>query len=171
MEEIPASHPLRRLFAGLTEQTFVGELGVADVRLVDYLTELLTRFLHRDGIYSVRNLAGQPLEKLAEMWFAAEKPGNVGNPRREVFRHMGDFALFWTGVYPESLQTRTHRKSADAILDYCETGKRSYYLASTYADTPHQAEEAPVLRRLSHDFDTCRRGLRLVRDHWEHGQA
>jgi len=55
---------------------------------LDYLTELLTRFLHRDGIYSVRNLAGQPLEKLAEMWFEAEKPGRrqarLRSTRRET---------------------------------------------------------------------------------------
>src|SRR5262245_5108123 len=33
-----ADHPLRRLFAGLTEQTFMNVLGVADPGLVDYLS-------------------------------------------------------------------------------------------------------------------------------------
>ena len=38
-------HPLRRLFAGLTEQTFIATLGVADPNLTDYLSILLSRFL------------------------------------------------------------------------------------------------------------------------------
>ena len=38
------NHPLRRLFAGLTEQTFQTTLGVADPRLTDYLSGLLSLY-------------------------------------------------------------------------------------------------------------------------------
>ena len=47
-------HPLRRLFAGITEQTFMTELGVADAQLVDYLSLLLSRFVHIDAIFALR---------------------------------------------------------------------------------------------------------------------
>ena len=48
-------HPLRRLFAGLTEQTFMSSLGVADPQLVDYLSTLLSRFVHLDVIHRFRD--------------------------------------------------------------------------------------------------------------------
>ena len=34
----------------------------------------------------------------------AEAQQRIGMARREVHRHIGDFALFWTGLYPESLR-------------------------------------------------------------------
>jgi hypothetical protein len=156
---------LRRLFSGLTEQTFIAELGLTDTRLVDYLSELLTRFIHRDSIFAVRSADGRRLEQLALMMGEAERDALSRDARREIFRHMGDFALFWTGVYPEALRKQAAGK--DALVDYSEQGKRSYYIASTYSDTPTQKEEAPILRRLSAEFELCAFGLRQVRNHLE----
>src|ERR671935_1758532 len=96
-------HPLRRMFAGLTEQTFINTLGVADPGLTDYLSGLLSRFLHVDWIYRLRDAAGRRLEEVAEMVLEAEAMPPEGRTRREVHRHIGDFTLFWTGVYPEAV--------------------------------------------------------------------
>ena len=54
-----SEHPLRRLFSGVTEQTFLQTLGVADPPLIDYLSELLARFIHFDAIYQLRNPQGK----------------------------------------------------------------------------------------------------------------
>jgi hypothetical protein len=158
-------HPLRRLFAGLTEQTFVATLGVADPRLTDYLSSLLSRFVHVDALYRLRNARGKRLEEVAEMMIEAEALPE-GPTRREVHRHIGDFALFWTGVYPEALERLRSALCKDHFIDYCVQGKRSYYIASTFADDPYR-EEAPVLRRLSEEFELCAYGLRQVRRQWE----
>ncbi len=161
----PPDHPLRRLFAGLTEQTFVTTLGVADPRLTDYLSSLLSRFLHVDALYRLCNVRGRQLEEVAEMMIEAEALPE-GPTRREVHRHIGDFALFWTGVYPEALARLRSALRKDHFIDYCTQGKRSYYIASTFADDPYR-EEAPVLRRLSEEFELCAYGLRQVRRQWE----
>lgn len=158
-------HPLRRLFAGLTEQTFITRLGLADPRLTDYLSGLLSRFIHVDAIYRLRNARGRRLEEVAEMMAEAEAMPE-GRTRREVHRHIGDFTLFWTGVYPEALARIQSILSKDHFIDYCEQGKRSYYLASTFEDDPYR-EEAPVLRRLSEEFELCAYGLNQVRRGWE----
>src|ERR1700722_9785075 len=141
------SHPLRRLFAGLTEQTFQATLGVADPRLTDYLSELLSRFVHIDAIYRLAGTSGRRLEEVAEMMIEAEELPAAGRTRREVHRHIGDFTLFWTGVYPEALN-RLRAMTKDQFIDYTVRGKRSYCIASTFEEDPY-AEEAPVLRRLS----------------------
>lgn len=155
---------LRKLFAALAEHTFQVEYGVADPPLVDYLSDMLVRFVKIDAIFHVRNLVGKRLEEVAEM--LAEANEREGHPRREVYRHIGDFTLFWTGVYPEGLKRLKAWDRQDAAIDYREQGKRSYYIASTYDDEPYRAESA-VLRRLSEQFELCSDGLRSVRQEWD----
>jgi hypothetical protein len=160
-----ADHPLRRYFSGLTEHAFVDSLGMADPRLVDYLSLLLARFIHMDAAQRLQAGAGRTLEQVADMLLeAAALP--TGRTCREVHRHIGDFTLFWTGVYPEALQRLRSILKKDHFIDYCEQGKRSYWIASTYAGDPF-ADEAPVLRRLSEQFELCAWGLRQVRKVWE----
>jgi hypothetical protein len=159
-------HPLRRLFAGLTEQTFIASLGVADPQLIDYLSILLSRFVHLDAIHRFRDASGRRLEDVVEMILEAEALPSTGRTRREYHRHIGDFTLFWTGVYPEALKHLQTVLRKDHFIDYCEQGKRSYYIASTFEKDPYR-EEAKVLRRLSSEFELCAYGLSQVRREWE----
>jgi hypothetical protein len=162
----PPDHPLRRLFAGLTEHTFLDTFGVADSSLTDYLSLLLSRFLHFDAVYRLRDLTGRKLDQVVDMVVEAEQLPPEGRTRREIHRHIGDFTLFWTGVFPEALERLRSRHSKDHFINYCEQGKRSYYIASTFEDDPYR-EEAPVLRRLSTDFEMCAYGLNQIRREWE----
>jgi len=160
-------HPLRRYFSGLTEHTFMETLGLGDPALVDYVSLLLSRFVHMNDIYRLWSASGKQLKEVADILLEVESLPPGGSTCREFHRHIGDFTLFWTGVYPEALKhlRSTYRK--DHFIDYCEQGKRSYYIASTYADDPYR-EEAPVLRRLSEHFEMCAYGLTQVRKEWQH---
>ncbi len=155
---------LKRLFAAVTEQTFQVEYGVADPPLIDYLSGMLVRFVRLDALFSFRDILGRRLEEVADMLLEAEL--REANPRREIHRHIGDFTLFWTGVYPEALKRLKHFDRKDAFLDYREQGKRSYFIASTFVEEPY-SEEAQVLRRLSDEFELCSEGLMQVRREWE----
>lgn len=155
---------LKRLFAALTEQTFAVDFGVADPPLVDYLSEMLVRFVRMDAIFSVRDIVGRRLEQVVDMLSEADQ--REGHPQREVHRHIGDFTLYWTGVYPEALRNLRSPAAKDALLDYQAQGKRSYYIASTYEADEFQFQ-APILRRLSEEFELCSRGLSRVRQEWE----
>ena len=159
--ELPQSHPLHRLFRGLTESTFLSELGIGDPGLVGYVADLLARFVPSQEIWWVRDAQGRKLTEVASMVAEAETSPDLGR-RRECHRHVGDFTLFWTGVYPEALGKLRAAGSADHLIDFQAQGKRSYYLASTLAD-----EAAPVLRRLSDEFELCAFGLSRVRREWE----
>ncbi len=159
--EIPESHALHRLFRGLTEATFFAELGIGDPSLVGYVAGLLARFVPSEGVWAIRDGDGRRVIGVADM--LAEAEGSADDERRrECHRHVGDFTLFWTGVYPEALEKLRSAASADAMVNYREQGKRSYLLASTY-----QGEEASVLRRLSEEFELCAFGLSRVRREWE----
>jgi len=162
----PAEHPVRRVFAGLTEHTFLTTLGVADPSLIDYLSALLARFIHMDDIFRLRR-DGRPVTEVVDMVMQASGLPQEGRTAREVHRHVGDFTLFWTGVFPEMLERKRSPSRKDFFIDYCAQGKRSYYIASTFEDEPF-ADEARVLRRLSDDFELCAYGLNQVRKEWQH---
>lgn len=156
---------LRNLFAALTEQTFQIDYGVADPPLIDYLADLLVRFSRLDVVFKVRNLVGQRLEEVATMIMEAEHCS--AKPKAEIHRHIGDFTLFWTGVYPEALKRLKGFDRQDAMINYQEQGKRSYFLASELISQPEN-RDCSVLRRLSTEFELCSEGLRKVRSEWEH---
>jgi hypothetical protein len=118
-----------------------------------------------DAIYRLRNARGRRLEEVAEMMLEAEALPPEGRTRREIHRHIGDYTLFWTGVYPEALKKLRHPLTRDSFLDYCEQGKRAYFIASTFEDDRY-ADEAKVLRRLSDEFELCAYGLTQVRKEW-----
>lgn len=156
--------PLYRFFQGLAEYTFQTRLGVADPPLIEYISTLLYRFMHVDAVHAVRNPTGRRLEEVAEMLVEAE--ARQGAPRREVHRHIGDFTLFWTGVYPEALDRLKRTARLDRFVDYCEQGKRAYFIASTIRDDADE-QESDVLARLSHEFELCAFGLGELRREWE----
>jgi hypothetical protein len=159
------------MFAGLAEHAFFSHLGVADPPLTDYLSTLLTRFLHFDSVHRLRDGVGKPITELAGMVAEAEHLPAGGRTRREYFRHIGDFALFWTGVYPEALSTRRLRASRDAMVNYTAQGKRGYLITSRLEEQANHDAEADLFRRLSEQFELCAAGLRKVREEWEELRA
>jgi hypothetical protein len=163
---LPDGHPLRRMFSGLAEHAFFSHLGVADPPLTDYLSGLLTRFLHFDAVYRLRNEAGKPITELTEMVIEAEQLP-AGRTRREYYRHIGDFALFWTGLYPEVVDRQRNKHCKDAMVSYTVQGKRGYLITSRMEEAEHHDEEANLFRRLSEQFELCAVGLRKVREEWE----
>jgi hypothetical protein len=154
---------IRRFFGGLTEFAFESRLGVADPPLVDYIAELLVRFVRSDELYAVRSVRGQRLVAVTDM--LAEAQHREGPARQQVHRHIGDFTLFWTGVYPEVVE-RLRRGSKDALIDYQQQGKRAYWIASTIP-TEKEKPTPDVLKRLSEQYELCVYGLGEVRRQWE----
>lgn len=156
---------VRRYFAGITEHTFHAELGVTDTQMVEYLSDLLARFIRSETIYRVRDLTGRPLSEVVAMLLEAKE--RIGPARREVHRHIGDFILFWAGCYPEALPKMKHAHSADALIDFREQGKRSYRIASEIPIEPDAKPAPAVLQRLAQQFDLCIYGLGEVRREWQ----
>lgn len=163
---------LRRWFAGLVESSFQEQVGVCDPSLLDYLTDLLTEFIHVERINALHDAGGRRVEEVAGLLAVAEEGPTASSPeeRRRVHRHIGDFTLFWTGVYPENLRRLHRRQSRDDLLSFFEQGKRSYLIASDLS-TENTEPPAQLLFTLSEQFEYCVYGLGLVRKGWEVGEA
>ena len=166
--QIAPDHPIRDLFGGVLERSFQLHLGVNDPQMTRYLANVMVDFTHRDSIFRIRDARGQRLEEVAEMLVEGDVSLNATSfeREREVHKHIGDFTLFWTGVYPEMLRHFRAAIRKDHLVDYVEQGRKSYQIASTF-DHGNYAEEAPVLRQLAQDFETCMVGLHLARKELE----
>jgi hypothetical protein len=159
MKESDSGRLLRPYFEDVVHETFERQLRLPDTEDVQaYLADILTRFFRLDGLYAIRDASGQPLQDVYGM--AAE--GDIRQRadsfarEREVHKHIGDFLLFWSGMFPE------RARSVSGILDPVEQGRFSYYVASTHDYPPHEGQ-AKLLGKLSSSFEECRQGLALVR--------
>jgi hypothetical protein len=155
------SKTLRRLFCGVTENTFEAQLGVVDPPLVDYLSDLLMRFVRQDALERVRNLMGQRVRDVGGMLVEAES--RIGEARRDVHRHIGDYTLFWAGLFPEALRRHPGTLVFDQFHDFCTYGKRAYLIAGTIETSRDKDAPNDLLLRLSNQFEMCAYGLREVR--------
>jgi hypothetical protein len=169
MKSSPSGALLQRFFAGAAEHVFQTQLGVADPPLIDYVSNMLTRFVRWDSLHKVRTVKGRPVMQVADM--VAEAEARVGDARREVHRHIGDFTLFWTGVFPEALRRLRSVATKDYFVDYCEQGKRAYLIASEIETADAGDAPGDLLVRLSRQFEMCAYGLREVRRVWELGEG
>ena len=163
---IPPDHPLHRFFAGTIEGVFYSRLGICAPDLVDYLVDLLTHFVHTRDIYMLKNASGQPLRTVAEMVNKAHTGSAIteNQHQRLVHRHVGDYTLYWTGLFPEGLGRCKGPK--DYFLDYCEQGKESYSIASRLSEEDDYPSSS-TLSLLSDHFEDCVYGLTLTRKSWE----
>ena len=157
--------PIQRYFAGLAENTFQSQLGVVDPPLIDYLSNLLLRSVRNDMVHRIRSVTGRPLMSVLEM--VEEAGARLGDAKRELHLHIGDFTLFWAGIYPEALGGEEDASRRFEV--YCSFGKRSYRIASEIEAADKDAPPATLLERLSDRFDLCCYGLREVRRQWETG--
>lgn len=163
MQPIRRDHPLRLFFAGLVDNVFCSEVGMADPLLNDYITDLLVSFTHVDRLNTIRNAQDRKLEQVAAMLLAMSDDVPDEPTDRDVcmYRNIGDYSLFWAGVYPEHLPHSGRRRS-DVLLDFVTQGKRSYAIVSELVPTTE--EPPPMLyRHLSDEFEICLHGLGLVR--------
>lgn len=163
-KDISAS-TIERFFRGISEFIFHTKLGVADVQLVDYVSDLMLRFVRVDSLYSLRQSDGMRTKHVVQMVTEAER--RIGIAKREVYRHVGDFTLFWSGMYPESLATKKNQANTpDRFIDYCRQGKRAYAIAAEI-DGGEDRPSSELIHRMSEHFEMCAYGLREVRRHWE----
>jgi hypothetical protein len=146
-------------------------LGLRDAEISSYVADLLTEFCRAENIYRIRDAAGNPVREVGEMLLASDPVHGTASSfgeERERRKHIGDYTLFFTGMYPES----THRwpLQGDNFFQMVQAGKESYYIVSQF-DLFEYAQEAPFFARLSGSFEACIYGLNMVRGELDRRRA
>lgn len=160
----PAENPLRKLFEEIVRGCYSQIPDLNDEEIASYVAGVLTDFAETEQLYRIRDRRGRALREVSDMLVASDPVyGEAYSfPReREVRKHIGDFSLFFAGMFPESAHwlRRTQQESLQALK---RAGKESYYIVSQF-DVFEFEEEAPLFGRLAEKFDTCADGLAHVR--------
>jgi hypothetical protein len=163
---VPESHPLNTLFLELINYHFAHDVGLRDQEVARYVSNILTQFCEVEQLYRIRNAAGRALNDVGEMLIEADPVFGEApsfDREREVRKHIGDFTLFFTGMFPESINHwRLRRQRLENFVDFMKAGKESYYIVSKFEHFEY-AKAAPLFKKLSEEFERCVYGLNLVK--------
>jgi hypothetical protein len=169
---ISESNPLRQFFQQLVERNYC-EVGVRNSEIHAYVSTLLTEFCDAGNLYKICDEHGQPLHDMGAMMLAADPiygSASSFDRERQVRKHIGDYSLFFTGMWPESLnRCRVRSARVDGVIDFIRAGKESYFIVSKFEYFEY-AKVAPLFRNMSHDFEQLVYGLNQVKNDLEEMQ-
>lgn len=167
------SKVLQDFFGGLVSQTFASTIGLRDGDLTGYISAMLAGFCQAEELYKIRTAAGRPLSDVGEMLLESDPvygPAPSFDREREVRKHIGDYTLFFAGMFPESINHyRLRRQRLESLIDFIKAGKESYYIVSKF-DQFEYANLAPLFAKLAREFESCVYGLNLVKSDLEEMQ-
>jgi hypothetical protein len=133
------------MFRTLTEMSFE-HIALHDRELIRYVTDLLVEFIHVDNLFRLRDQQGRRLEPLVDM--VLDLRDQAPADEREARKHIGDYALFVAGLYPESLT----RRRAVSPEYYIARGKEAYLIV---AEMDRSKPTESLFRKLSDQFEYC----------------
>ena len=163
---VPESNPLRSFFFDLVSHHFASSFELRDTDMSAYISDMLTQFCYTDQLHRICNVNGRPLDDVGEMLLESDPvfgPAPSFDRERQVRKHIGDYTLFFTGMFPESINhLRLRRNRLENMIDFIKAGKESYYIVSKFDCFEYQ-KVAPL-------FPQTLRTLRRMRSRTEHGE-
>jgi hypothetical protein len=118
------------LFAYVMVRHALRRLGEEDRLLADYLAALMLHFGLRDRAWRVGEADDQVYTTLADLFADVDDPD--GRRSFLVRTHLGNYALWVSGFFPDYIEHRRWRKGGPD-LDYFETmGRRGFQLAADH---------------------------------------
>ena len=164
---IPDSHPLQKFFLELVGRHYAEQIGIRDQQIVGYVAHLLAEFCDAEQLFKIRDMAGKPLSDVGQMLIESNPvfgPAPSFDRERQVRKHIGDYTLFFAGMFPESINHfRLRRQQLETFVDWMKAGKESYYVVSKFEYFEY-AKVAPLFANLSRNFEQCVYGLNLVKN-------
>jgi hypothetical protein len=170
---IPESHSLEQLFQDLVGRHYAHEIGIRDPQIVAYVSHLLAEFSEVDQLFKIQDGLDRPLSDVGEMLLESDPvygPAPSFDRERQVRKHIGDFTLFFAGMFPESINHfRLRRQRLENFVEWVKAGKESYYIVSKFEHFEY-AKVAPLFATLSQNFESCVYGLNMVKNDLEEMQ-
>lgn len=100
------------------------EHGITDRVLADYIAALLANYSHGKRAYRVDDKDDTEYGYLVDLVSAAEAA--TGHRRFLLHVHLGDFALWLSGLFPDYITSRVQRRGAPGIQYYESLGSTGY---------------------------------------------
>jgi hypothetical protein len=152
---------LLRFFDGLVRRSF-GELRLGGDAVTAYVGALLARFARTEALHRIRDGAGRRVDSLAGLLLEAARAWDFDAPDFDPFRervvrqHVGDYALFMTGLFREHVERRA------GTGFYLREGQRAYRAVADFERAALRGQ-APLFAALAEDFERYAGALTYLR--------
>jgi hypothetical protein len=144
--------------------------AIDDRELADYLAAMLLDFGRRDRAWRVDWNDDQRHRYLADILLDLE--ASDGDRRFRVMVHLGNYALWLAGLFPDYIAARHLRKGGPDVTYYDALGRRGFALASDHTLADRYGLDG-VLRTAAERFPSLRGALNGLSDRllFPHGRG
>jgi hypothetical protein len=153
--------PSEALFFYVVVRHALQAAGLHDRDVADYLSALLLEFGQRDRAWRIDWNDDQRHRYLVDI--LADLEATAGDRRFKVMVHLGNYALWLSGLFPDYIAARRLRKAGPDVAYYEALGSRGFGLASDHALAEEYGLDA-VLRTAADRFPALRSALNGVSD-------
>jgi len=152
--------PPRLVLYVLIRRAFL-DRGLESRMLADYTTALVHEFGMRGRSYRVADHDDKEYYYLVDV--LADLANAEGRRAFLLRAHLGNFALWLSGLFPDYIVARLHRKGGPGIDYYEEMGRTGFLLAARDPHASHQSLER-LYENAAETFPAVRRALNLFSD-------
>ena len=130
LEQAQAAHASPRLLLYVLVRHALRSVGEDERAMADFVSSILLHFGERDRARRIRAFDDQVYDTLASLLAEADSP----DPTRAfmVRAHLGHYALWLAGVFPDFIEHRHHRRGGPDLDYFDEMGRRGYQLAASH---------------------------------------
>ena len=160
LTDTDVSVPPPVIFYVLVRQALL-EGGIDDENTSDYVASMLVSFGRAGRAYRISGEDDSEFHYLTDM--ISELRSADGRRRFLLHVHMGDFALWMSGLFPDYLERRTRRKGAPPISYFEELGATGYRGASESLEAGELGMDT-VLMGVANQFSAVRTALNRISD-------
>lgn len=135
--------------------------GLDDADVADYLAAMVLEFSRRDRAFRIDWNDDQQHRYLVDI--AADLEASAGDRRFKVMVHLGNYALWLAGLFPDYIAARRLRKGGPDVGYYEALGRRGFGMASDH----HLADRlglGGIFRLAAERFPALRSALNGVSD-------
>ena len=149
------------LFAYVVVRHALLSVGEDDRRIADYVSAVFTHFARRGNVDRVAAADDETYDTLAALAEDLDSP----DARRAflVRAHLGNYALWLSGLFPDHIETRRWRRGGPDLGYYEEMGSRGFRLAAGHR-LAEQHGLTPLYERAAERFAVLRLALNRVSD-------
>jgi hypothetical protein len=153
--------PSEALFFYVVVRHALRNAAVDDRELADYLAALLLDFGQRDRAWRIDWNDDGKHHYLVDI--LADLEASMGERRFKVMVHLGNYALWLAGLFPDYIAARQLRKAGPDVTYYDALGRRGFGMASDHA-LADQYGLGAVLRTAAERFPSVRGALNGLSD-------
>lgn len=161
MEHPLGSRASLSLFCYVVVRNALLKAGETERALADYTAAIVLHFGIRDAAHRIGAADDEQYDTLAMLLRDAEGP----DPRRAflVRAHLGNYALWISGLFPDHIEQRRWRRGGPDLEYYEEMGRRGFQLAADHR-LAHDYGMTALFQIAAERFGRVRSALNAVSD-------